>query len=41
MNKIVLETGLSDHHKIRVKFHEHTILETGFADYHQIRINLS
>ena len=42
MNTIVLETGLSDRHKIREKRLMNTLLlETGLSDHHKIRVKLS
>ena len=42
MNKLELETGLSDHHKIRVKVSWNTIvLETSLSDHHKIRVKVS
>ena len=42
MNKLELETSLSDHHKIRVKRFMNTIvLETGLSDHHKIRVKVS
>ena len=41
MNTLLLETGLSDHHKIRVKVSWHTVIETGLSDHHKIRVKVS
>ena len=41
MNKIVLETGVSDHHKIRVKVSWTLVLETSLSDHHKIRVKVS
>ena len=42
MNTLVLETGLSDHHKIRVKVSwTQLVLETGLSDHHKIRVKVS
>ena len=41
MNMLVVETGLSGHHIIRVKVSWTLVLEISLSDHHKIRVKVS